>query len=82
MSNFYVAIYFPDNYNLHTWCYIIKINATALTAAIIISRAKIGNKNRKQNVVLRSLTKFGIRADINKLVSEEVWVVRDVMSAL
>lgn len=77
-----MAIYFPDNYNLHTWCNIVKINATAITAARIISRAKIGNKNRKQNVVLKSLTKFGIIADINKLVSEEVWVVRDIMSAL
>ena len=42
---------------------------------------QVQDKNRKQNVVLRSLTKFGIRTDISKPVCEG-WIVRDTMSAL
>lgn len=76
--NFYIAIYFPANYDLHIWCHIIKISTAVQISRKTSSRAKIGNK---QKVMLKSLTKFGIRADINKSVCEEGWVVRDTMSA-
>lgn len=58
---------FSDNYDLHTQCHITKINTTAQ----INNKNKFKSKNRKQNVVLRSVTKFGTRTHTNKSVCED-----------